>query len=199
MPHSDCRVEATGNKVSYLLSEVVTMTAIAIPRSGVKWDLPVRRLLDYHTVGGGYDPKEPGERGCITVSAGNGKPRQKGGRSLPVLTYRQYLADASFGVLLEGASPLLKQIADALEDPIWGIWLGRKTCIPSTPVFAGLKNNRDNALRLLIGEKPLESFTPTGRSGNLFRWVRLSPGCTGIICYGAQIVFTKESANIIKE
>ena len=50
-------------------------------------------------------------------------------------------------------------MADALEDPIWGIWLGRKTCIPSTPVFAGLKNNRDNALRLLIGEKPLESFT----------------------------------------
>ena len=138
---------------------VVRMTAIAIPRSGVKRDLPVRWLLDYHTVGGGYDPQEPGERGCITVSAGNGKPRQKGGRSLAFLTHRQYLTDASFGVLLEGASPLLKQIADALEDPIWGIWLGRKTCIPSTPVFAGLKNNRDNALRLLIGEKPLESFT----------------------------------------
>jgi CRISPR system Cascade subunit CasD len=44
-------------------------------------------------------------------------------------------------------------------DPKWGIWLGRKTCIPSAPVLAGLKENRDDALRLLTGEKPLESFT----------------------------------------
>jgi len=138
---------------------MVRMTAIAIPRSGVKKELPVRRLQDYHTVGGGYDPNDPGERGCITVTAEDGKPRAKKGQSIAVLTHRQYLTDASFGVLLEGASPLLKQIADALENPIWGIWLGRKACIPSTPVFAGLKNIRDEALRLIIGEKPLETFS----------------------------------------
>ncbi|MEI7671204.1 MAG: type I-E CRISPR-associated protein Cas5/CasD, partial [Deltaproteobacteria bacterium] len=54
---------------------------------------------------------------------------------------------------------LLKGIADALKNPVWGIWLGRKTCIPSAPVFVGLKSNRDDALRLLIGENSLESFT----------------------------------------
>jgi CRISPR system Cascade subunit CasD len=135
------------------------MTAIAIPRKGVKKELPVRRLQDYHTVGGGYDPNDPGERGHITVSAEDGKPRAKNGQALAVLTHRQYLTDASFGVLLEGGSPLLKQIADAFVNPVWGIWLGRKTCIPSAPVLAGLKENRNDALRLLIGEKPLESFT----------------------------------------
>lgn len=148
----------------------VRMTAIAIPRHGNRKNLPVRRLHDYHTVGGGYDPNDPSERGHITVSAEDGKPRAKNGQALAVLTHRQYLTDASFGVLLKGESVLLGEIATALADPKWGIWLGRKTCIPSAPVIAGLKENRDNllsvlkdnqgdALRLLIGEKPLEVFT----------------------------------------
>jgi CRISPR system Cascade subunit CasD len=87
-----------------------------------------------------------------------------------VLTYRQYLTDATFGVLLEGDTDILKEITAALADPKWGIWLGRKTCIPSAPVLAGLKDNsenlsslvkekREDALVLLIGEKPLEIFT----------------------------------------
>jgi len=137
----------------------VRMIAIAIPRAGVKKELPVRRLQDYHTVGGGYDPNDPGERGCITVSAEDGKPRAKNGQAQAVLTHRQYLTDAAFGVLLEGPAILLSEIAAALADPKWGIWLGRKTCVPSAPVLAGLKENRDDALRLLIGEKPLEYFT----------------------------------------
>ncbi len=137
----------------------VQMTAIAIPRNGTKKDLPVRRLQDYHTVGGGYDPNSATERGSITVSAEDGKPRAKNGQSLAVLTHRQYLTDASFGVLLEGETSLLKQVADALENPVWGVWLGRKTCVPTAPVLAGLKDDRDMALRLLIGEKSLQIFT----------------------------------------
>ena len=137
----------------------VRMTAIAIPRHGNKKDLPVRRLQDYHTVGGGYDPNDPRECGHITVSAEDGKPRAKNGQALAVLTRRQYLTDAVFGVLLVGEDVLLSEIATALADPKWGIWLGRKTCIPTAPVLAGLKKNRDDALRLLIGDKPLESFT----------------------------------------
>ncbi len=137
----------------------IQMTTIAIPRELEDKELSVRRLQDYHTVGGGYDPNNPNERGSITVSAEKGAPRAKKGQSLAVLTHRQYLTDASFGVLLEGTESLLKQIADALANPIWGIWLGRKTCIPSAPVLAGLEDNYNHALRLLIGEKSLESFT----------------------------------------
>ncbi|MCX5846606.1 MAG: type I-E CRISPR-associated protein Cas5/CasD [Deltaproteobacteria bacterium] len=117
----------------------VRMLAIAIPRSGVKKELPVRRLQDYHTV--------------QHTKTAEGKNKDCH------ITYRQYLTDASFGILLTGVSPLLKQIANALGNPAWGIWLGRKTCIPSAPVFAGLKDSRDDALRLLIGEKSLKSFT----------------------------------------
>lgn len=148
------------NELKFLASfGDVQMTAIANPRNGTKKALPVRRLQDYHTVGGGYDPNSATERGSITVSAEDGKPRAKNGQSLAVLTQRQYLTDASFGVLLEGETTLLKQIADALENPVWGVWLGRKTCIPTAPVLAGLQDNKDEAVKLLRLDKPLESYT----------------------------------------
>jgi CRISPR system Cascade subunit CasD len=117
----------------------VRMTAIAIPRVRAKKELPVRRLQDYHTV--------------QNTKTAEGKTKDCH------ITHRQYITDASFGVLLEGIAVLLDGIATALADPKWGIWLGRKTCIPSAPLFAGLKDNRDDALRLLIGERPLELFT----------------------------------------
>jgi CRISPR system Cascade subunit CasD len=121
------------------------MTAIAIPRKGTKKELPVRRLQDYHTV--------------QNTKTADGKIKDTH------ITHRQYLADAAFGVLLEGDAALLTEIAVALEQPKWGIWLGRKSCIPTAPILAGKQDNRgvkeyrDDALRLLIGEKPLESFT----------------------------------------
>jgi len=129
----------------------VRMTAIAIPRKGIKNDLPVRRLQDYHTVQNTMRAKGTLNTDCV-------------------LTHRQYLTDASFGVLLEGNAILLGEITAALADPKWGIWFGRKTCIPSAPLLVGLKEhsddlsrllkeNREDALRLLIGEKPIDSFT----------------------------------------
>ena len=118
----------------------VGMTAIAIPRTGVKNELLVRRLQDYHTV---QNTKRA--NGTINTDC--------------VLTHRQYLIDAAFGIIIEGNPALLGKIAIALADPKWGIWLGRKSCIPSAPVLAGLKDNRDAALELLIGNKALESFT----------------------------------------
>jgi len=119
---------------------MVRMTAIAIPRKGAKKDLAVRRLQDYHTV-----QNTRRASGMLNTDC--------------VLTHRQYLTDAAFGVLLEGATGLLDKIATALANPTWGIWLGRKTCIPSAPVLAGIRGNRDEALRLIIGEMSLEAFT----------------------------------------
>jgi CRISPR system Cascade subunit CasD len=146
----------------------VRMTSIAIPRQVDEEDLSVRRLQDYHTVGGGYDPDNPAERHCIAVTAKDRKPKTRDKQT--VITYRQYLNDAYFGVLLEGDADLLGKLAAAFADPKWGVWLGRKTCVPSAPVLAGFKGNWDNvldlvkesredAIHLLIGEKPLELFT----------------------------------------
>jgi CRISPR system Cascade subunit CasD len=123
------------------------MTIRAIPRvmeNNVKGTrkkriLSVRRLQDYHTV--------------------QNTRKADGGLKDCHITYRQYLSDAAFGVVIEGSEGLLQRIADAVGDPKWGIWLGRKACVPSAPVLAGLRNSRDEALKLLISDEPLESFT----------------------------------------
>lgn len=122
------------------------MTAIAIPRTiqrsltnARKVTLEVRRLQDYHTV--------------------QNTRKADGGMKLCHITHRQYLMDASFGVVLDGNAILIAQIAGALADPKWGLWLGRKACVPSAPVLAGSCDSRDEALKLLIGVEPLECFT----------------------------------------
>ncbi len=117
----------------------VRMTSIAIPRKGPKKELPVRRLQDYHTV-----QNTRRASGAINSDC--------------VLTHRQYLSDASFGVLLEGDTAFLKQVADALANPVWGVWLGRKACIPAAPVLAGLRTAWDEAVQLFNLEKPLDAY-----------------------------------------
>lgn len=119
--------------------EKVKMTAIAIPKKGQKKDLQVRRFQDYHTV--------------QNTKTADGKNKDCH------ITNRQYLVDAAFGVVLEGIASLMSKIADALDNPVWGIWLGRKTCIPSSPVFAGIRDDASEALKLLIGDNSIESFT----------------------------------------
>ncbi len=141
------------NKERNFLESFVTvrMTAIAIPKKVAKHELPVRRLQDFHTV-----QKTRRASGAINKDC--------------VLTHRQYLTDSAFGVILEGDDTILAAIAAALANPKWGIWLGRKTCIPSSPILVGfkgdwenlknlLKNSRDDALSLLVGAEKIESFT----------------------------------------
>lgn len=104
------------------------------------------RLSDYHTVGGGYhtDKEHPRERRCVPATAEDGKPGNT------ALTRREYLQDTVFGVVFSGEDDLLLvQIANGVQDPVWGIWLGRKSCIPTEPVFAGLVDTEDAAWNLL--------------------------------------------------
>jgi CRISPR system Cascade subunit CasD len=133
--------ERGGEKEAAFLAEFddLRMTAIAIPRNGSRRPLAVGRLQDYHTV--------------QNTKTAEGKTKDCH------ITHRQYLTDASFGVVLGGDADLLGEIASALVDPKWGIWLGRKTCIPSAPVLAGLRDTREEALQLLTGEASIESFT----------------------------------------
>jgi CRISPR system Cascade subunit CasD len=115
------------------------MLSVAVPRSIHNRDLDVRRLQDYHTV----------------------QDTRKADGSLKDchITQRQYLTDAGFGVVLAGDRTFLQELADALRDPKWGLWLGRKTCIPTAPVLAGMFASQAEALKPLLGDQPLEQFT----------------------------------------
>jgi len=98
------------------------------------------RLTDYHTVGGGYDPKQESRNICRKASGGVGDTVQ---------TWREYLVDARFGVVVSGPHELLNELAEALRDPVWGVWLGRKACVPAARVFEGLHETEADALACL--------------------------------------------------
>jgi len=99
------------------------------------------RWTDYHTVGGGYDPKT--ERQHMPRKASGAAPDT-------VVTDREYLADARFGVLIWGDPALLTEYERALRDPVWGIWLGRKCCIPASLVCQGVFSSCEEAEQHLL-------------------------------------------------
>jgi len=98
------------------------------------------RLMDFHTVGGGWDKKSHRQ---------NIVPKADGSAPDTVVTRREFLQHAKFGVVLQGDIALLDRIAAALQNPRWGIWLGRKACIPASPVFQGMHDSEALALQRL--------------------------------------------------
>jgi len=123
------------------------VTTITLPRLRRRADpLPIRRLEDYHTVTG--------------IRRASGKVDE----DATVQTYRHYLLDARFGVLLDGPSPLLEEIAPALRNPKWGLWLGRKCCLPASPLLVAPPGARTSVWRQLLlragysGDEPEEQF-----------------------------------------
>lgn len=120
------------------------LIVVAVPRpnvlAGQKAESPpVRRMIDYHTV--------------QNTRTADGKIKDTH------LTWRHYLCDAAFGAVLEGEKTLVEELGAALRNPRWGVWLGRKACIPTAPVFAGVYETGDDALRELLGGLPLEAFS----------------------------------------
>ncbi|MDZ7619261.1 MAG: type I-E CRISPR-associated protein Cas5/CasD [Patescibacteria group bacterium] len=88
----------------------------------VRHDRPGTLKQDYQTAGCAAND---------TIIKADGKPSANG-----VVSRRHYLADAAFLVGLEGSDPeLLEQIEKRLRDPVWLLFLGRKSYVPSEPVW----------------------------------------------------------------
>ncbi|MGH7120506.1 MAG: type I-E CRISPR-associated protein Cas5/CasD [Acetobacteraceae bacterium] len=92
---------------------------LAALRMGVRIDMPGIRWWDYQTVGA---------RMSLPTAAGETKAGA-------MLTRREYLCDASFLVALWGGPALIAGLAAAIRAPKWALYLGRKCCPPSRPLF----------------------------------------------------------------
>lgn len=57
-----------------------------------------------------------------------------GARSMP-LSYRYYLGDAVFVAGVEGDDALIEGLSDALRNPTFPLYLGRRSCPPSRPLM----------------------------------------------------------------
>ncbi|MFA6929357.1 MAG: type I-E CRISPR-associated protein Cas5/CasD [Lentisphaeria bacterium] len=105
---------------------------------------PGRRIMDYHTVGGGYDVNDAWSKRRMS-------PKAEGGTPTTVLTSREYLQDAAFGIVLAAENTeLVNTLAQAIRNPVWGVWLGRKCCIPTEPIFAGEFETSEEAYAALL-------------------------------------------------
>jgi CRISPR system Cascade subunit CasD len=84
-------------------------------RMGVRCDEPGTVIRDYHT--------------ALDVVSADRKNRDT------VVTHRFYLSGAAFWVGFEGSLALLSACHAALAQPHWPLFLGRKACPPSVPVY----------------------------------------------------------------
>lgn len=87
-------------------------------RMGTRADQPGRMMRDFHTAGMG---------GVYKVSGSI--------KNSLILSERFYLSDAKFLVCLEGDAGLLHTLHEALQRPRWLLFLGRKSFIPSEPIW----------------------------------------------------------------
>lgn len=115
-------------------------TVIAYRRMDRK-DYQTPLLMDFQMVGSGYDSNDPWQRMLIPKKS-DGSPAVGGGTKM---TYRYYLQDSFFAVIQEVDEELAPTLANALKDPVFELFLGRKCCIPTDFIYRGIYSTADKA------------------------------------------------------
>lgn len=143
-----CAMGATGEQVellkqfSELKQTVISYVRAKKDKDGNTIKNPHEPLLhDFQMIGNGYDNKDPWQSLLIPKKA-DGKSAVGGGTKL---THRYYLQDAVFAVILEVPNHLAEVISEALQNPVYDIYLGRKCCVPSDFIYQGLYTSVDDA------------------------------------------------------
>ncbi|SIS84909.1 type I-E CRISPR-associated protein Cas5/CasD [Insolitispirillum peregrinum] len=115
-------------------------------------------LCDFHMVGSGYDDQNPWQNLLIPKKSDGGKAVGGGTK----ITYRYYVQDMAFAVLLQGTAADIADAAQALQDPVWDLYLGRKNCPPTEFIYQGVfpdaKAARDAAEALATDRQRACSF-----------------------------------------
>ena len=127
---------------------------------GVRIDAPGVRWWDYHTVGAEMD---------MRIAEGEGKTKRGA-----MLTRREYLCDASFLVALQGDPALIEELAVAMRNPQWTLYLGRRSCPPSRPLFEhqpGSYTDLTSALESVPWRPRLERDTVPETVDCLLDWI----------------------------
>jgi CRISPR system Cascade subunit CasD len=110
-------------------------------RFGVRVEAPGRVLEDYQTITGYLPTAEGSYKHTGSKTASSLSKLQESGDATPatIISPRFYLEDAAFLVALAPRTPgdteLLKQAAAAVKTPRWPLFLGRKACLPTRPIF----------------------------------------------------------------
>jgi CRISPR system Cascade subunit CasD len=123
-------------------------------RFGVRVENAGRKITDYQTVTD-FLPTAAGEwKGQGTRTRNPAEMRAVGAKPATIISPRDYLEDAAFLVGLEareGYESFLEAAAEAVQFPHWPLFLGRKACVPTRPIyeyFGDRYSDLEEALRL---------------------------------------------------
>lgn len=98
-------------------------------------------LRDFHMVGSGYDDRDPWMSLMIPKTISGGKSVGGGTK----MTYRFYLQDSFFAVIFEALPQRALELAEALRNPVWDLYLGRKNCVPTDFIYRGTFETQEEA------------------------------------------------------
>ncbi len=115
------------------------------------------RMTDFQTAQLGA-----ADQGWTTRGRPEGRAGGPATYNSPHLRYRDYWADMLVTVALrlepDDGDPTLDEVATALREPARPLFIGRKPCLPSAPLFKGFVEDSETSLGALL-EAPLE-ITP---------------------------------------
>lgn len=141
-----CCALGAGGEQRELLAEfaALNLTVLAYVRQnhdGLKGEREPL-LRDFHMVGSGYDNQDPWQKLLIPKTS-DCKPAVGGGSKM---TYRYYLQDMAFAVILEVPQASVAELVEHLQNPVWDLYLGRKNCVPTDFIYRGLFSDVADAL-----------------------------------------------------
>lgn len=143
-----CAALGAGGEQREMLAKFAALpqTVIAYARQDKRGEALIKRLRepllrDFQMVGSGYDDSDPWTTLLIPKKSDGGKAVGGGTK----MTYRFYLQDACFTVLLQVPMALASSIAEALQRPAWDLYLGRKHCVPAEFIYRGTYNEVEAA------------------------------------------------------
>jgi CRISPR system Cascade subunit CasD len=119
----------------------------------------------------------------------------RGKKENTIVSYRQYLQDASFLAAVHAEDSILDECIYALKHPVWTPYLGRKSCVPTKPIFAGEttcydtleqalrqvpRTERSDLVNRIIWESEngtvIRQDTPIDAQKRVFGWSRYEDG-----------------------
>lgn len=169
-----CARGAGGPETAWLAmmqQSALTVAAYLPSNSEGMASLPELTLCDFQMVGSGYAESDPWQS-LLSPKKSDGKKPVGGGSKL---TYRYYLQNTAFGVLLRLPAAQAAELKQALQNPVWDLYLGRKNCPPTEFIFQGCfatddaawqqaeqlaaSKQRRCAYRVIEGEHEGDSYT----------------------------------------
>jgi len=127
----------------------------------VRVDRPGVMARDFHTA-------------LDVIKASGKRPSREKDPKFTSTSMRYYLADADFLVGLQGPTGLLERLHQALGDPVWPLYLGRKSFVPSLPVRIS-DGLLDAPLPEALKAQPWYKRTPYEHPGDALRIVMEVP------------------------